>query len=139
MVRYFLIDSTQNLPDPTKTTLTISQSGFYMGLAFSIFEFCMTLFSIALAIPWLLSANPISPAVRLVRDQTYFNIMVGKNSTAAILRERNSISTRIDVWSKMDVIIRVGESKKTIHDTDEGKLVIDKSKLVSPLSFTKRY
>jgi hypothetical protein len=110
-----------------------------MAMVFIIFEFLMILFSAAISVPWFNSLTPTSPAVRLVNDQAYFNLMVGKSSTSSIFKGLNSLATRIDVWSRLDVKVRVGESKKTLDMTDQGVIVIDKIKLVSPLSFIKKY
>ena len=110
-----------------------------MGMVFIILEFLVTVFSMVISLAWFNSLTPTSPAVRLVNDQVYFNLMVGKSSTSSIFKALNSLSTRVDVWSRLDVKVRVGESKKTLDSSDQGVIVIDKIKLVSPLSFVKKY
>ena len=130
---------TQNLEDLRKTSLNITETGFNIGLAFVIFELTLAIISVLGCIPWLIYKDPIIPAIRLVSDRTYFNIMLCKNSTGTLLRMLGSTSDRNDVWPKLDMEVRVGENIQTVADSQQGEIIVDKPKLVTQLSWTKYY
>jgi len=130
---------TQNLEDGSKTTLNISDTGYKLGLVFAIFELILSIVSFIGCIPWFLYRDPIIPAIRLVSDRTYFNIMLCKNSTGNLLRMIGSTADRTDIWPKLDMEVRVGENIQTIADTESGEIIMDKPKLVTNLSWTKCY
>lgn len=130
---------TQNLEDGQKTTLNISDTGYKVGLAFAIFELILAIVSFAGCLPWFFYKDPIIPAIRLVSDRTYFNIMLCKNSTGNLLRMIGSTADRTDIWPKLDMEVRVGENIQTVSDPESGEIIMDKPKLVTHLSWTKCY
>ena len=130
---------TQNLEDNAKTTLNVSQNGFTIGMIFVCSELFLAIVSILGCIPWFVYKDPIIPAIRLVSDRTYFNIMLCKNSTGNLLRMIGSTADRTDIWPKLDMEVRVGENIQTVSDQDTGEIIVDKPKLVTQLSWTKCY
>jgi hypothetical protein len=130
---------TQNLQDDTKTTLKISQNGYNIGMVFVCFELVLAVISILGCVPWFIYKDPIIPAIRLVTDRTYFNIMLCKNSTGNLLRMIGSTADRTDIWPKLDMEVRVGENIQTVADPEQGEIIVDKPKLVTQLSWTKCY
>ena len=130
---------TQNLEDAFKTTLNISNMGLTLGMIFAVCELFLTVASIVGCIPWFLYKDPVIPAIRLVSDRTYFNIMLCKNSTGNLLRIIGSTADRTDIWPKLDMEVRVGENIQTVSDQDTGEIIVDKPKLVTSLSWTKCY
>merc|ERR1719354_312331 len=106
--------------DDTKTSMHLEPYGYISGMIFIAFELAVGLFSSILYIPWFLSENPIGPAIRLVQERSFFNKVVVKNSVANILRERPCLDTRIDIWSRLDVRLRMGEAIVTVQDPEEG-------------------
>jgi len=130
---------TQNLEDLSKTTLNISSNGFTIGIIFTVFELFLSVASIIACIPWFIYKDPVIPALRLVSDRTYFNIMLCKNSTGNLLRMIGSTADRTDIWPKLDMEVRVGENIQTVSDPESGEIIMDKPKLVTHLSWTKCY
>ena len=129
----------QNKENPQKTTLYINDSGYKLGLAYAIMELVLVFASFAGCVPWFLYKDPVIPAIRLVSDRTYFNIMLCKNSTGNLLRMIGATADRTDIWPKLDMEVRVGENIQTIADAESGEIIMDKPKLVTNLSWTKCY
>jgi hypothetical protein len=129
----------QNLEDLSQTTLHMTDTGFQIGLIFILFEIFLTIVSILGCVPWFICKDPIIPAIRLVADITYFNIMLCKNSTGNLLRMIGSTADRTDIWPKLDMVVRVGENIQSVSDPDHGEIILDKPKLVTQLSWNKCY
>lgn len=129
----------QNLEDLSQTTLHMTENGFQIGLIFILFEIFLSIGSILACVPWFICKDPIIPAIRLVADITYFNIMLCKNSTGNLLRMIGSTADRTDIWPKLDMVVRVGENIQSVSDPDHGEIILDKPKLVTQLSWTKCY
>jgi hypothetical protein len=129
----------QNLEDSFKTTLNITETGFTLGIAFVIFELFLAFVSILGCVPWFLHKDPVLPAIRLVSDQTYFNVMLCKNSTGNLLRIIGATADKTDIWPKLDIEVRVGENIQTVSDPDSGEIIVDRPKLVTSLSWSKCY
>nr|KAJ3421773.1 hypothetical protein HK105_002330 [Polyrhizophydium stewartii] len=88
--------------------------------------------------PWLLSPNPIGPAVRLTRDPVYFTLML--NSSNIITgTEMLCNAPPHTIWQAYDTIVRVGEPFGTRDDPMFGHITLDRPKLVTHLTNGKRY
>lgn len=130
---------TQEVENTSQTTLLISETGYQIGIIFTVFELCLAILSICGCVPWFIYKDPVMPAIRLVSDKTYFNIMLCKNSTGNLLRVIGSTADRTDIWPKLDLEVRVGENIQTVSDPEYGEIIVDKPKLVTQLSWTKYY
>jgi hypothetical protein len=130
---------TQNVVDPNVFILRISETGYTFGMIFAIGQMIAVALAIGGCVPWIISRVPISPAVRLACDGTYFVMMLGRKlATANTDNLRSSMETDL-IWQQLDTIVRVGESKKTTDDPDFGSIVIERPKMVSDFSWTKIY
>jgi hypothetical protein len=44
-----------------------------------------------------------------------------------------------EIWPKLDVLMRVGETLSSRDDPDHGQIIMDKSKVVTTFSWVKKY
>lgn len=131
----------QNIIHPTDVILTINQTGFTFGLIFVVGQLVMIFISFLAVLPWMISSTPLSPAIRLACDGTYFLMMLGKRfaSNAANHASLQSSLDRDLIWQQLDVTVRIGESRDTVDDPDLGTIAIETPKLVSEFSWSKIY
>lgn len=131
---------TQEIIDPLTVTLTIDDYGYFCGVVWVIFEYLMLLASFLLYIPWWMSDSPILPAIEATNDPIIFAVHTTKNDI--ILQRIKALSSNVEtamVWSRLDVVLRMGESTLTADDPDRGVLVLDRPRMVTDLSFSKLY
>jgi hypothetical protein len=129
----------QSIISPTSVLLKITEPGYFAGLFFCAGQFLVNLISLLGFIPWLISKNPIYPAVRLSKDHTYFTVMVSKPETAHIVTTIKPNCEKDYIWPRMDNVLRLGEKLSTREDPDQGDITLDKPKLVAPLINGKVY
>lgn len=129
----------QSIISPTSVLLTITPIGYYSGLAFSIGQFLVNLIALLGFLPWLLSKNPMAPAVRLVKDHTYFTVMISRQETSYIVSNIKPNCEKNYIWPRMDNVLRIGEKLSTREDPDQGDITLDRPKFVAPLENGKVY
>jgi hypothetical protein len=129
----------QSIFSPSSVLLKATDTGFVAGLIFCVGQLLLNLISLLGFLPWMLSKNPISPAVRLVTDQNYFTVMISKLDSSHII---NTIKPNCDkdyIWPRMDCILRLGEKISTKEDPDQGDITLDRPKFVYHLENGKVY
>ena len=130
---------TQNVADESFVVLTISSSGYTYGMCFVIGELLILFLCLVFCIPRFIQQQPISPAIRVTNDYTYFILMLTGPFTATILSENKSSVVTDDIWNKFDVPVRIGETIHTKEDPEQGVIVVDRPKFVSNLVRGKKY
>ena len=93
--------------------------------------------ALAAFIPWLLSAIPIGPGVRIVKEDIYFLTLV---NSAGIIQGMNELcnAPAHTIWQTLDVVVRIGESLATRSEV-VGHITMDKPKLIRSLTNGKQY
>jgi len=129
-----------NLPSPDLVSIHVGEEGYRYGLVFSIGMLLLNSLCFISVVPWFLNEHPIGPAVRMVKEQSYFDYMLQHKLPAHLLYQNLTINTEMkDVWNARDITVRVGESIQSQHDPSVGLLTIDKPKVVGPFSYSKKY
>ncbi|KAI8895887.1 hypothetical protein BC833DRAFT_542016 [Globomyces pollinis-pini] len=128
---------TSSVISSTSTVLKIHETGGIIGLWFVLSQLLVTLISFLFFLPWFISDKPMGPAIKLAEDQNYFMIFLGSNP--GVVGGVYSTMDLVDIWSKFDKTVRVGESISTQDDPDCGIIAMDRPKLVVPFSKTKLY
>lgn len=126
---------TQSMLSSSLITMSMTTQGALFGWIFVAGQLLMTFLAILGCVPWIISAAPISPGVRIAIDHTYFNIMLSHGIAEGI----NGNTDAKEIWPKMDKVVRVGEAISTRDDPDLGTIVMDKPKFVTAFSWTKCY
>lgn len=129
----------QNIVSPTIRILNMSQTGAVCGWIFLAMQLLFSCIALVAFIPWILSKDPIKPAVRLISDKNYLTVLISTSSTAGLFVEINGNTETALIWSRLDSVVRVGESIATIEDADYGSITMDKPKLVAKLDWLKKY
>jgi hypothetical protein len=129
----------QSIFSPTSVLLKITPAGYYAGLVFCIGQLLVNFIALLGFFPWMLSKAPISPAVRLVKDHTYFTVMVSKQETSHLVSSIKPNCDKDYIWPRMDNILRIGEKLSTREDPDQGDITLDRPKFVAPLVNGKVY
>jgi hypothetical protein len=129
----------QNIPDPTSMVLKMSDFGYIFGLIFVCGELLVNIMCLIACIPRFIEVHPISPAIKINRDYTYFLLLLNGSFTAGILSECKSSVHIDDVWVKMDLNVRIGETIGTRDDPEKGNVTVDRPKFVTNLVRGKRY
>ncbi len=124
---------------PTQSTAHISEFGEMFGMIFVIGLLVVNVINFVAAVPWFMSENPIHPAIRLASEPTYFSFMVVAHLTANITQGVSTAQNVMEVWTKLDNTIRVGEAIHTKDDPEYGKIAIDKPKMVTNFVKGKQY
>ncbi|KAJ3252522.1 hypothetical protein HK103_001423 [Boothiomyces macroporosus] len=127
----------QSVIDDNYTILYITDLGFQIAIIFFVFELLMVLLSFTGFIPWILSTDIRGPGVRLVTDKTFFTIMVNETNVSAF--GIDTTMDTIDIWTKLDFIVRIGESIQTVDDQAVGQIIMDAPKFVTSIKRDKAY
>ena len=130
---------TQNVADDTSMVLSLTSFGLLFGCLFVGGQLLINLICLMACVPRLLEVNPVGPAIRICRDFTYLILLLNGSFTAGILSECKSSVHVDDVWVKMDLFVRVGETIGTKDDPEKGCVTIDRPKFVTNLIKGKRY
>ena len=118
---------TQNIVDPETVTIVIDSYGLSMAVFWITFQLILNMVALISYIPWLLSRNPILPAVQAAQDPMIFSLLSSKN--AITTSRMNSMPPNIDenlMWPKLDIVLRIGESILTAEDPERGVVLMDK-------------
>lgn len=111
--------------------------GFMISICIIIFQMTVTILSGLAFIPWLLSNNPIGPAVRFLNEKIYMIALLRtSNVHSGIDQLCNAPSFQI--WQNLDLVLKIGESVLTMSE-EAGHIVLDKAKMVKPLVNGRRY
>ena len=113
--------------------------GMVAGIIYVTGQLIINFICLLACIPRFLESNPIGPAIKICRDYTYFILLANGSFTAGILSECKSSVHVDDIWVKMDLFVRVGETIGTKDDPDKGNVTIDRPKFVTNLIKGKRY
>jgi hypothetical protein len=132
-------ECTQTVVIPTEITAHISDFGYMFGLIFLIGLIVVNFVCLLATLPWFLAEHPIWPAIRMARDPTYFDILVTAHLPASITFTVSYSQNTMEVWTKMDNTVRVGEAIHTKDKQKLGKIVIDKPKMVTNFVTGKPY
>jgi hypothetical protein len=130
---------TENIIISTQSTAHISAFGETFGMIFAIGLLVVNIINFAAAVPWYMSDNPIHPGIRLASEPTYFSFMVVGHLTPAITQGVSCAQNVMEVWTKLDNTVRVGEAIHTKEDPEFGKIAIDKPKMVTNFVKGKQY
>jgi hypothetical protein len=129
----------QSIFSPTSVLLKITPAGYYAGLIFCVGQLLVNFIALLGFLPWMVNKSPISPAVRLVKDHTYFTVMVSKQETSHLVSTIKPNCDKDYIWPRMDQILRIGEKLSTREDPDQGDITLDRPKFVAPLVNGKVY
>lgn len=132
----------QNTIDYTKTTYRIKPFGYSFGLAWGILQFIVNFIALLLFVPWFYISywEPILPAIEVASEP--FKFTLGCSHNTVIFSRLNTMATNLDnnlIWSKLDIVLRLGESTETQEDPEKGVIVIDHPSKVAKLQKGKLY
>ena len=78
-------------------------------------QLVMSLFSLCLACTWFFSKTPLLPAMRMMRDPTYFMTLICDSPFTVFLVGTNNAPKHV-IWQALDQIARIGETIDTLQD-----------------------
>ncbi|KAI8913346.1 hypothetical protein EDD86DRAFT_187862 [Gorgonomyces haynaldii] len=140
--RTFSVSGTTCLKNELSLTaedITMSRSGAQVGIAFISVQFIVTFVAMLGFVPWFILQNPIGPGIRLVMDRIYFTVMTSGPMSSGAIKGMNGSMESHYIWSKLDLVVRIGEAKSTAEDPEFGTIIVDKPKYVTALSRAKCY
>jgi hypothetical protein len=118
---------TRRITINSQSVVKIYKYGVQTSMAILIIQLCFVGMAAAAFIPWLLNPKPVGPAVRVVREASYFTTLLSDSNFSDGLRGLANSPTYA-VWQALDLIVRVGEAMDSIDD-DVGHIAMDKPKL----------
>jgi hypothetical protein len=121
----------------TSCAIKMESYGIYSATIFLVIQTIFAVLSILCFIPWLMSENPIGPAVRAVRQSVYFTTLLADSNFSDNIRGLCN-APGFAIWQGLDVVVQVGESIKSVQD-DIGHITMDKKKFVRELVNGRRY
>ncbi|KAJ3021016.1 UNVERIFIED_CONTAM: hypothetical protein HDU68_009864 [Siphonaria sp. JEL0065] len=86
---------------------------------------------------WYFSDIPLGPAIRVIRQPTYFMSVLCESPFAVNLVGTGNAQEHV-IWQAIDVIVRIGEAFETM-DEPVGRIKMERSKLVRPLTNGRMY
>jgi hypothetical protein len=119
------------------TLLSMHSYGVEVANIILSLHLTVCVFSLLAYIPWFLSEDCIGPGIRIIQNQPYFSTLVSC-SRLAMGTDEMCNAPAYQIWQRMDVVMRVGESIDTVDD-EMGHLILDKPKMVSGIKNGKRY
>ncbi|KAJ3203395.1 hypothetical protein HDU82_006622, partial [Entophlyctis luteolus] len=102
--------------DQTIASLT-AWGSISIYIAASIQIILSTIALVACAV-WYFSATPLGPAVRVIKQPTYFMSVLCESPFAINLNGTGNAQAHV-IWQAIDVVVRIGESLETIEEPDE--------------------
>ena len=117
----------------------VNMAKYAVGVALFIasVQLFITILAIAAFIPWFLSEAPIGPGSRIILDNVYFLSLINSSGYIQGFSELCNATT-FTIWQAVDVVARIGESLTTRAEI-VGHIVLDKPKVVRPLTNGKKY
>jgi hypothetical protein len=128
---------TRNVALSGKCIIQMKPYSVTIGVIIIIMHLIATIAGILAYVPWIISNTPFGPAIRLIKEKVYFTALVSSSSFNFGFSELCNSPTH-SIWQVLDVHAVIGESIKTIND-EAGHVVVDKPKLVRPLTNGRRY
>mgnify|MGYP001032240324 CR=1 FL=1 len=130
----------QRIYDEMEVTLRMASYGYTCGLIWVIVQFLLNGLIFLFYVPWWLQKYPILPAIEAAQQSIIFSLLAAKN--VPTMSKIKTMSSNLEVgltWPRLDMILRIGESVQSIDDPERGVIVMDKPKIVVPLSYDKIY
>jgi hypothetical protein len=87
----------------------------------------------------LISSVPISPAIRLAKEKSYLTVLLSTQNGELMTQTMGGLSETNEIWSKLDIVVRVRETLTTKNDPGQGCIAMGRPRIVTELSYTKRY
>jgi len=139
---YSTVGSTcvQRIFNEMEVTLRMANYGYTCALIWVIVQFLLNGLIFLFYVPWWLQKHPILPAIEAAQQSIIFSLLAAKN--VPTMNKIKTMSSNLEVgltWPRLDMILRIGESVQSIDDPERGVIVMDKPKIVVPLSYDKIY
>jgi hypothetical protein len=93
----------------------------YMTGAIQLLFSFMSLF---VAMIWLIHPIPLGPAIRIIKDPTYFMALLAESSFSVLLHGASN-AQRFVIWQALDTVVRIGETLEPLDDS-VGKIKMDR-------------
>jgi hypothetical protein len=129
----------QTVVIPDERVARTTGDGLRYILVFALAQTVAHLFCGVIFLIWVFHKRPIVPAIRFVKERSYFAIFSSGLAFNSCLSDLTATFEEGHFWPKFEMTMRVGESIHTLDDPDYGTIVIDRPKMVGDLSFTKLY
>ncbi|KAJ3326832.1 hypothetical protein HDU76_012616 [Blyttiomyces sp. JEL0837] len=84
--------------------------------------------SLLVACTWYFQKKPIGPAIRAVRDPTYFMNLLADSPFGVNLVGTGNAQKHV-IWQALDLVVRIGESVDTLGET-VGRIKMERYRLV---------
>jgi hypothetical protein len=78
-------------------------------------QLVVSIMALMLASTWYFCKSPISPAIRIIRDPTYFTTMLTDSPFNIYLQGANNAQNHV-IWQALDTVVRVGESLEPLDE-----------------------
>jgi hypothetical protein len=107
-----------------QSIVKLTNWGMYAVYLTGIIQLLFTLFSLVVAMSWVIETTPLGPAMRILKDPTYFMALLAE-SPFAILLTGASNAQRFVIWQALDTVVRIGETLEPL-DEHVGKIKMDR-------------
>lgn len=111
--------------------------GYSISVFILGFQIIVTMISGLAFIPWMLSSNPILPAMRFMKEKIYMIALI-KTCKVNFGGDQLCNAPSFQIWQSLDLVLKIGESVQTIND-EAGHITLDKPKMVKALVNGRRY
>ncbi|KAJ3218780.1 hypothetical protein HDU67_004028 [Dinochytrium kinnereticum] len=111
--------------------------GYASLYATGVVQVIFSLIGLALGFSWVLHKHPITPALRALRDPSYFMTLLADSPFSINLAGTANAPSYV-FWQALDMVVKIGESVDTLSEPI-GHVRMEREKFVRPLSNEKAY
>jgi len=130
-------DCVRNVDIPNTSLVHMKDYAAKAAFVGLVLQLILSFVSVVSFVPWLLSASPIGPAVKVVQNAEYFTTFLRSSSLQSNLEGLCNAPAHA-IWQALDVVVRVGEAVGSRDDVI-GVLTLDKPKMVRELVNGRKY
>ncbi|ORY52423.1 hypothetical protein BCR33DRAFT_317536 [Rhizoclosmatium globosum] len=120
-----------------RTMVFLNSTGSLAIFFVASLQLVLCIFSLVLGSYWIFSTTPLSPAIRVIREPKHFLASLAASPFAANLQGTGNAPAS-EIWSRLDVVARIGESIHTV-DFEVGEILLSRPEEVIPLANDRKY
>ncbi|KAJ3308810.1 hypothetical protein HDU76_003807, partial [Blyttiomyces sp. JEL0837] len=113
------------LPIARQDQCIVKLTGWGRASVFAIagVQLALSFMALVLSMIWYIHPSPLTPAIRVIRDPTYFMSVLCDSSFGVFLNGTCNAQRHV-IWQALDTVVRIGETLEAL-DENVGKIKMD--------------
>ena len=127
----------RNIVDESRTLLVMdSTAALALTICIAV-QFFSGVLALVMCAPWFFSQVPTGPAIRALKDMSYFATLLADSNLGEGLKGLCNAPTGA-IWRALDTVVQIGETVAT-KDEEYGHITMDKPELVNVMINARKY